>query len=149
MSTHATPTHPSNRVAVALLIAALACWIGFHFLPIDEPTRGWQTWQSIWVRMTSGPIPNWRGMVFISSFLTLAILVTASPFVTNLFRASRICRRLAIGGSGFALLCLGWITVDYGPYRPALSSLLATMALNFAGLICLRAPRSETGPEAP
>jgi hypothetical protein len=149
MSAHATPAHPSNRVAIALLIAALACWIGFHLLPIHEPTRGWETWQSIWVRMTRGPIPNWRGMVFISSFLTLAILVTASPFVTNLLRSSRLCHRLALGGSGFALLCLGWITVDYGPHRPALAFLLAAMVLNFSGLICLRAPRLEPGPDAP
>ena len=149
MSARPLTAPPLNRLGIALLIAALVCWIGFHLLPMEDHTRGWETWQSIWMIMTRGSMPGWHSMVFISSFLTLSILVMASPFATSLLQASRLCRWLAIGGSGFALLCLGTIILDYGPLLPALTVLLASMTLNFAGLICLRAPHLETRPDAP
>jgi hypothetical protein len=136
-----------NRLGIALLIASLACWVGFHLLPIDNYMRGWELWKRIWELMTRGSLPPWQSMIGISAFLTIAILVTTSPFLTFLLRTSRPCRWLAVVASGAALLGLGSLIVDDSPNGPAFWFLLAAMALNFAGLICLRAPHLDTGTD--
>jgi hypothetical protein len=147
MSVRPLPAHPLNRLGIALLIAALVCWIGFHLLPIHDYMRGWELWKRTWEIMTRGSLPPWQNMIAVSAFLTIAVLVTASPFVTILLRTSKPCRWLVIGASGAALLGLGSLIVDDSPSGPALPFLLAAMALNFVGLICLRAPRLDAGPD--
>ncbi|MCW1921597.1 hypothetical protein OKA05_03465 [Luteolibacter arcticus] len=149
MSARTSTAHSSNRLGVALLIAALVCWIGFHLLPIDDYMRGWELWKRIWEITTRGYRPGWQNLIAISAFLAIAILVTASPFVTLPLRTSKPCRWLAIVASGAALLGLGSLIVMDFPGGPASALLLAAMALNFVGLICLRSPRLESGPDAP
>ena len=149
MSARPLSAHPLNRLGIALLFAALVCWIGFHLLPIDHYMRGWELWKIIWLVLTSGSPPDWITMIFISAFLTIAILVATSPFVTILLRSSKACRWLAIGVSGAALLSVGSIILIAHAHPRAYELLLAAMALNFVGLICLRAPRLETAPESP
>ncbi|HEY1122947.1 MAG TPA: hypothetical protein VGE67_15150 [Haloferula sp.] len=148
MSARHLPAHPLNRLGVALLVAALACWIGFHFLRFYGDMRGWGLWKEIWQALMRGSMPQWRGMIFISAFLTIALLVSAAPFITLLLRKSKPCRWLAIMASGAALLGLGSIILKDTLEGPALPVLLAAMTLNFIGLICLRAPRLEVGTES-
>jgi hypothetical protein len=138
MSASPLPAHPLNRLGIALLIAALICWIGFHLLPIDSNSRGWELWTAIWELLTRGRRLQSQSMIGISAFLTIAILVTASPFVTLLLRASNPFRWLAIIASGAALLGLGGLILSDIPNGSALPLLLAAMALNFAGLMCIR-----------
>jgi len=83
-------------------------------------------------------------MIAISAFLTIAILVTASPFITLLLRGSNLFRWLAIIASGTALLGLGSLILIDLPDGSAFVLLLATMILNFAGLMCIR-PTPRTG----
>jgi hypothetical protein len=149
MSARLSPAHSSNRAGIGLLIAALACLIGFHLLPVHGVTRGWEIWKRIWELMTRGSLPPWQSMIAISAFLTIAVLATASPFVTLLLRTSKPCRWLAIGVSGASLLGLGSLIVEDSPNAPAFWFLLAAMALNFIGLICLRATHLEPEPDAP
>ena len=82
-------------------------------------------------------------MIGISAFLTIAILVTASPSVILLLRASNPFRWLAIIASGVALLGLGGLILNDLPNGSALPLLLAAMALNFIGLMCIRPLRPE------
>ena len=140
---------PSNRFCIGLLIAAQVCFVAFHLLPIYTDARGWELVERFVVLLTSRPLPSGRFMIASSSFLMVAILVTVSPFVTSLLRASRPCHLLAVGASGAALLGFGSLILDDFPNYPALWVLLAAMILNFIGLICLPAPRLEPGPDAP
>lgn len=100
-------------------------------------------WGAIWEMMTRGYKLQWQSMIGISAFLTIAILVIASPFVTLLLRSSNPFRWLAIVASGAALLGLGSLIVSDSPNGLALPLLLAAMALNFGGLICIRPLRPE------
>jgi len=138
MSTTPSPAHPLNRLGIILLISALICLIGFHLLPIDRNSQGWEFWPAIWDVLTRRGRIQWESMIAISAFLTIAILVTASPFITRLLRASNLFRWLAIVASGTALLGLGGLILIDLPDGPAFVFLLATMLLNFAGLICIR-----------
>lgn len=142
-----SPAHPLNRLGLVLLIAALICWIGFHFFPIDSNSRGWELWGAIWEMFTRGDQLQWDSMIGISAFVTIAILVTAAPFVTPLLRSSPPFRWLAITVSGAALLGLGSLILKDASKGPAAPLFLSAMALNFCGLICLRAPRLEMGRE--
>jgi hypothetical protein len=138
MSAQPLPAHPLNRLGLTLLIAALACWIGFHFLSIEGYMRGWELWKQIWEILTRGTLPAWQSMIAISAILMTAVLVTASPFVTFLLRTSRPCRWLAVIASGAALLGFGSLILKDTPSGLAIPFLLAAMVLNFIGLICLR-----------
>ena len=149
MSAGPLTAHPLNRVGIAVLIAALVSLISFHLLPVYSDARGWEIWKRIWVLVTRGSLPPWKSMIAISAFLTIAILVTASPFMTSLIRTSKPCRWLAIVVSGAAFLGLGSLIVVDTPNAPAFWFLLAAMALNFVGLICLRSPRLETALDVP
>jgi hypothetical protein len=132
-----------NRVALALLIAALVCWIAFHLLPMDRGGgRGWELWRQILRAPRRGSMFGWENLLSISGFLTLALLVPASPFLAPLLRSSAPCRWLAVLASGAALANFGGALAATHDSSFAFGCLVASIVLNFIGLVCIRHLRS-------
>ncbi|MEK7950179.1 hypothetical protein [Luteolibacter soli] len=133
-----------NKVALILLIAALVCWVAFHFLTIGGGhDRGWEIWREIVQVFKRSRMPGWRQMIAISGFLMLSFLVSASPFAIPLLRSHRLFWWLAVLASGAALAGFGTFVAGSHNRGYALDCLLASMVLNFAGLLCIRRLRPE------
>ena len=145
-----------NLIALALLITALIAFTAFHFLPVmaetefarigaapDEINAGWSIWQEIGNFFVAPRIDDSQAMIGISTFLTCVVLILACPFLVPLFRRSRLVWWIATIASGLVLTGLGGLLVitnlapDDHP-GPAIFSLLASLALNFLGLLFIR-----------
>jgi len=128
-----------NHVALALLVAALVCWIAFHLLPMErDGGRGWELWRQILRAPKIGSMFGWKKLLPISGFLTLGLLVPASPFVTTLLRSSTPCRWLAMLASGAAFFGFGGAVAASLDSSYSFFCLVASMFLNFFGLVCIR-----------
>ncbi len=145
-----------NLIALALLITALIAFGAFHFLPVmsetefdrmgadpNEINAGWSIWQEIGNFLEAPDIHDSSAMIGVSTFLTFVVLILACPFLIPLFRRSRLVWWVATIASGLVLTGLGGLLVitNLGPGDhpgPAIFSLLASLALNFLGLLFIR-----------
>jgi hypothetical protein len=142
-----------NLIALALLITALIAFIAFHFLVITiytdpgySKTRdlGWEIWPELLEFLKDVDFDQLQGMIAASAFLTYCLLVVASPFLVPVLRVSRIGWWVTVIASGLAMLGFGGIVLisnddpSFSLPGPGLYCLLASLALNFIGLLFIR-----------
>ncbi len=148
-----------NLTARTLLGAALATFIAFHFLvfydlsPFLDPHRGWRLWEQVWASFVSPNFDDPWELIALSSFLAASLLTVASPFAFSLLANSRWMWWLAVIASGMALTGLGSMLVTYyfdpdefDRTGPGLFCLLATLVLNFLGLLFIRRESPAISP---
>ena len=144
-----------NLIALALLVTALIAFIAFHFLPtisgveVDrrgyDPSdfEGWTIWEEIGNFAKAPNIGDFQEMIGVSTFLTGVVLILSSPILIPVLRRSRLVWWIATLGSGLVLTGLGGLLVinNLEPALqpgPAIYCLLASLALNFLGLLFIR-----------
>ena len=136
-----------NLIALALFIAALVSFVGFHLLPgflivEDEMQPGWAIWTilpELVAEMPGEPLM----MIIFASFITSAFLVLACPFVAGVLRRSRIAWWTVTISSGAAFFGLGGILIYHLALDPSSSTsgincLAAGQMLQFLGLLFIR-----------
>ena len=142
-----------NRVALAFLIASVATFTAFHFLPLakqDDGAQGWSFWVGIAdvVRMPS-VLRDPEAGVALASLATFVVLVLCSPFLTGFYRRSRVLRWLATVMSGLATAGF-WITFGRGTFPEDMSAgvicLFVTPVLTLVGLLLIRGEKRELPP---
>lgn len=153
-----------NLIALALLITALVAFIAFHLLVFTIYTAtyevskslefGWQLWPELMDFLKDADFDNVPGMIGASAILTHSLLVVVSPFITNVLRTSRTSWWITAISSGVAMCGLGGIVIliaGSDPFfsipGPGLYCLLASLALNFLGLLFIRR-QLPAAPEA-
>ncbi len=142
-----------NQIALALLITALISFVAVHFLVLQRytdpmlelpETVGWQVWpgmgDTLRFHLSSNDI---SGMVALSAFITFSLTVIGCPLLVPFLRASRISWWIVVITSGAAMCGLGGnILMEQDPSfstpGPGLYCLLASLALNFLGLLFIR-----------
>jgi hypothetical protein len=143
-----------NLIALALLITALIAFGAFHFLIIeiypgpslspDLETVGWQVWPSLVETLGELHTSGMQPMVTISAFVTSALLVVACPFLVPVLRISRLIWWITVITSGAAMCGWGGVILmePTDPTScilgPGSYCLLASLALNFLGLLFIR-----------
>jgi hypothetical protein len=140
-----------NLIALALLITALIAFVAFHFLIVDvykDPLIsdeleivGWQVWPSAFEFLQHYDTSDMHAMVAISAFVTSALLIVASPFIVPFLRISRLSWWITVISSGAAMCGLGGVILmerSYSIPGPGSHCLLASLALNFLGLLFIR-----------
>lgn len=135
-----------NLLALALLITALIAFTGFHLLPVEsriESGDGWWVWHEIGIFLESPDLQDIQSMIGISSFLTCVVLILSGPFLIHILRRSRLACRLATIVSGMVFAGLGVVVAIHNlrpatQPGPAVFCLLASLALNFLGLLFIR-----------
>ena len=143
-----------NLIALALLITALIAFVAFHFMVITiytDPTlvskskeTGWEIWPTLWDYLHLPDYHDLQGMTAASAFLTYSLLVVACPFILPFLRMSRLAWWITVIASGVATCGFGGIVL-FTEHDPSISSpgpglycLLASLALNFLGLLFIR-----------
>ena len=146
---HSTPG--VIRLARVLFCGSLVSLILFNLLPgFLREERGWTIWVSV-VEMLQKPtlFRDFRSQIVIASLLPLPVLVTASPFLTEMYFKSRLMWWLATLIAGTSTIVL-WVIVFFeGTFvwpQFGVWCFLAAPALNFAGLLSLRFAKRPGGP---
>ena len=143
--------HPMNRLALGFFIAALVCFVVFHFASMEgNGKRGWTIWSEIYKVFSRG---HWRALMpsawfGIGSFLGMAFLVVTGPFLTPVICSNAVVRWLLrfisfaafAGFSAFLVLRSG---------RLVLFWLFASQALHLLACLCIRRPKPEEFVPAP
>lgn len=144
-----------------LLIAAFACLLGFHVLPVVNtpppgaaPERGWMLWVALWENRrglisVATQEPLW-GMGVVAT-ITWLFLATASPFIVPLLLRSSALWGVSSLISGFSfmvgLMILGKEMTSSSSsltvVPPATISMLLSVLLNFLGLLVLTPSRRD------
>jgi hypothetical protein len=135
-----------NRIALALLVAALIAFAAFHLVPVGPrlgSDDGWRVWPEVRHFLEAPNLEDLQTMIGISSFLTCVVLILTSPFLIPVLRSSRLAWWLATIVSGMVFAGLGVVVAihNLGPGTqpgPAVFCLLAALALNFLGLLFIR-----------
>lgn len=136
------------RLALVLFSGSLVSLILFNLLPaFSSRERGWTIWVSI-IEVIHRPAlaRDPTNQILIASFLTLPVLVTASPFLTQMYLKSRLTWWLATLMAGTSTSAL-WFILLSEDVRPNLGiwCLLASPALNFVGLLSIRFAKQPEG----
>lgn len=140
-----------NLVALALLVTALIAFVAFHFLrfeiyadPSYGPSIGWALWPTLIDFIGDVDFNDLTGMIAASAFLTHSLLVVVSPFIVPLLRISRLGWWMSAIASGVSMCGLGGAVLfsDHDPTfsvpGPGFYAILASLALNFLGLLFVR-----------
>lgn len=137
-----------NLIALALLVTALIAFVSFHFLVIEyddsSPDMGWEIWPTFFDTLKNLDITDMEDMLATSAFFTYCLLVIASPFSMVLLRNSRPLWWISTITSGGAfctisgMICLAELIGTSSTPGPGLYCLLASLALNFLGLLFIR-----------
>ena len=146
-----------NLIALVLLVTALIAFVTFHFLPMyhlpmADNRHGWTVWidMSYYARSMTASNSQLEN-ILLSGLLAFAPLVSCAPFLVPVLRVSRLSWWLAVvtsgltftGSGGVLLLWMGRAGVMPGP---AFVCLLASLSLNFLGLLFIR---REQAPDLP
>jgi hypothetical protein len=120
---------------------------GVSFLPcvgsMNLPRPGWHFWPRLW-RDLQDPINLVHGTedgIALASILNFSLLITVSPFLTNVWIRSRIAWWFATICSGLAAAALWWLFFVNNPDSPPRAGiwcLLFAPLLNFFGLLLAR-----------
>lgn len=141
-----------------MLVAALVLFVAFHFLPGFQEKAGWVVWHQLFELLSmllESPDSSFlepTGAVAIASFLTFSLLIVTSPFLTEVWRKSRLAWWFAmsfsglttVGFSAMILLENSNSNLEAGGW-----CLLVAPWLNFMGLILARGKSPETGFQVP
>ena len=140
-----------NLIALALLITALIAFVVFHFLsfeiytdPSYGPSNGWMMWPGLIDFLGDVDFEDLAGMIAASAFLTYSLLVVVSPFIVPFLRISRLGWWMCIIASGVAMCGFGGVVLfsghdpSFSVPGPGFYCLLASLALNFLGLLFIR-----------
>lgn len=148
------PVEPSSigviRLALALFCGSLASFILFNLFPgLGSEARGWTIWFEILEEVQNPDLfRDTRDLISIASLLSLLALVTASPFLIQVYLKSRLAWWLATLMAGISTLAL-WVIVLVMVELQWIGlggwCLLAAPALNFAGLLSLRLGKRADG----
>jgi hypothetical protein len=139
---------------MTLLVAALVFFAAFHLLPGFDEQAGWRIWPNLGgllSRLMKSPdslLLGPTGAVAIASFLTFSLLIVASPFLTNVWRKSRLAWWIVVIFSGVtsagflvSILTQNPISeLDTGAW-----CLLISPGLNFIGLLLARGKSPDAG----
>jgi hypothetical protein len=140
-----------------LLTSALALFVAFHFLPMEAEFRipGWRIWPDLVAILLH---PNRAGneplvWIAIASFLNFSLLITASPFLGQVWRKSRIAWWLAVIFSGLSAIGIWAFYLTSPTNAPLLLGfgfILIAPILNFIGLLLARGGKPNiSGPPPP
>jgi hypothetical protein len=142
-----------NLIALALLVTALIAFVAFHFLVITIVTdpgssrsdeSGWRIWPELLEFLKDADFNDAEGMIAVSAFLTYCLLVVGSPFILPVLRMSRLGWWITVIASGLAMCGFGGMILlsehdpAYSVPGPGTYCLLASLALNFLGLLFIR-----------
>ena len=142
-----------NLIALALLVTALIAFVAFHFLVITVVTDpgssrseelGWRIWPELLEFLKDADFNDAEGMIAVSAFLTYCLLVIASPFIIPILRMSRLGWWITVIASGLAMCGFGGMILlseddpAYSVPGPGTYCILASLALNFLGLLFIR-----------
>ena len=144
------PSQVKSRILrllpAACLLAALASFVAFHFLPIAPNSLifGWTTWEGVWV-MLKDPEKIMRGSLdamLLASFLTTALLIPTSPFLLPVIRKSYLAWLILSGSSLVAGLGF-WIAISPDWFilvniEMGFGFFFLAITLNFLGLATAR-----------
>jgi hypothetical protein len=139
---------------MTLLVAALVFFAAFHLLPGFDEQAGWRVWPNlgeILIMLLKSPdsiLLEPDGAVAIASFLTVSLLIVASPFLTNVWRKSRLAWWIVVIFSG--LTSAGFSAVilmenSISELESGAWCLLISPGLNFIGLLLVRGKSPEPG----
>ena len=155
MITHIPHARRMNLIALALLISALVAFAAFHFLPLsatnpyEGPTgdyeervvRGWRIWDEVRSVLFNRYFDDILSLIAISAFLSSSLITCLSPLLLSALAKSRLIWWMGTSMSGLVLVSLSVLTVASSPdggLGPAWLCFLASLALNFLGLLFIR-----------
>lgn len=154
----------TNRIAWILQILALVCFAVFHFvrfsISVDPGAgelefMGWWAWRDLVEMLRHIPSLEFEDLLIMSSFVTGALLMIASPFLGFVFRTSRLAWWIGILSSGAVMLALGLLLIpqmfsELVMAGPGFYCLHAGLLLNFLGFLLYRREiRADPGREVP
>ncbi|MCW1884672.1 hypothetical protein OKA04_08020 [Luteolibacter flavescens] len=141
-----------NFSAVLLFVAALASFAVFHFFPGFTETAGWKVWLEVWDMIQGLDFLDDPGeFAILASFLMITVLIVVSPFLTAVFRKSRLCWWMATVMSGVASIAFLVLVLDINETKSLGKGgwcLLAAPVLNLGGFLMIRGA-SEKGDGSP
>lgn len=131
-----------NLSAVLLFVAGLGSFAMFHLLPGFEETAGWKVWLEVGMMFRDLDFFDDPGQfVILASFLMITVLIVVSPFLTAVFRQSRLCWWMATVMSGLACIAFLVLVLDLNEVERLGAGgwcLLAAPVLNLGGFLMIR-----------
>lgn len=136
-----------NLVALAILFTALAAFLAFHALPFRAGSEevGWAVWVEVAEYLSDPEWSDTRPLIGVTTLISAALLIVASPFLVPILRLSRLSWWVAVLSSGMIMTGLGGLIVithyideSSETSGPALPCLIAALTLNFLGLLFIR-----------
>ncbi len=120
-------------------------FVAYHFLPGFGVASGWVVWPQIAESMSApGIFEQPTVLAIVASFLMITVLIVASPFLSIVFRRSRLSWWLATVMSGLAMVVLGGLILtlnDPDKLGPGEICLLASPVFHFIGMLMIRKER--------
>jgi hypothetical protein len=146
--------HPMNRLALGFFIAALVCFVVFHFVPFEPDGRGptfWEIWCDLAEMTVKGHLSDLDGPTLsgIAALVTSSFLVAVSSFLVFWLTRSSLLRWLLVSMSAMVLIgliALIFVTKTTGRGR---IWLVVMQALHLLGCLCIRRPQPEEFVPAP
>ncbi|OYV06906.1 MAG: hypothetical protein CFE26_03765 [Verrucomicrobiales bacterium VVV1] len=139
-----------NQLALGFFIAALVCFVVFHFVPLPRQERGWMVWKKFFSSFTelNGPYSAIL-LVLNSSFFGMTLLSLVSPFlIPFICWNKRICR--VVGYSSlFTLIVFVFFSGALTFVPSYFGWLFVWQALEVIGFFCIRRPQPEEFVPAP
>jgi hypothetical protein len=134
-----------NRLALGMHGVAVLLFVAYHFLPGFGVDFGWVVWPQIAESISDpGIFKQPTVLAIVASFLMVTSLIVASPFLSIVFRRSRISWWLATVMSGLAMVVLGGLILTFNELDklgPGEICLLASSVFHFIGMLMIRKER--------
>lgn len=141
------PERTVNLAPLLVLAGGLVSFAIFHFLPGFGNSAGWKIWPELGgvLLMPSYVLREPGLFATVVSFLMVALLIVASPFLTGVLRKSRLCWWMAVTMSALASIAFLLLVLRQNvPSNVGIGGwfLLAAPLINLAGLLMIRRPRA-------
>ncbi|MEM1085738.1 MAG: hypothetical protein AAGI48_16640 [Verrucomicrobiota bacterium] len=139
-----------NIAGLILMLAAVGCFILFHFAQAHGLVRGWHLWTFLAQCLSEG---TWKEDTYLllgfSGFITLTITTLAAPLTITWLLHSTPTRWFLILATAMASGSMWYLFRDETYFAMFLLALTPTLTL--AGLLCLKSPTPgpPPPPEAP
>lgn len=134
-----------NRLALGMHGVAVLLFVAYHFLPGFGVDSGWVVWPQIAESISDpGIFRQPAASAIVASFLMITFLIVASPFLSIVFRRSRLSWWLATVMSGLATVLLGGLILTMNGLDrlgPGEICLLASPVFHFIGMLMIRKER--------
>jgi len=144
-----------DRIALGLLIAAVAAFASFNLLPwkpeVPKFDAGWKIWVEVFSPRNLRPGPN---LLPITGILAGALIIVSGPFLVPVLRSSRLIWWTAAVVSGMAMVAFTGslvVMVIRTNFQPGsgMCAVVVAQVLNFAGILSIRRLPPYLSLEAP